>query len=224
MPSFQQHTETLERWRRFPGLERAPSAGDRAVLTFDDGPDPDFTPLLLDALDEAGARATFFLVGEQLMRNIPLGAEIRRRGHEVGLHGYHHREHDELAPYEARDDLARGLGTLEAGTGTRPRFCRPPYGRFSEVSYEACLKLELEPVYWSAWGEDWEPVSGERIAELVCRDLEPGAIVLLHDSPRYSQRESARATVDAIPLIASGASERGLELVTLSEAVREGDR
>jgi peptidoglycan-N-acetylglucosamine deacetylase len=201
-----------------PGLERVERAGERAVLTFDDGPDADWTPAVIDALDAAGARATFFLVGEQLMRNISLGGEIRRRGHEVALHGYEHREHDEFAPYEARDDLARGLGALEAGTAVRPRFYRPPYGRFSEVSYEACGALGLKPVYWSAWGSDWETIGAERIAHLVSRDLEPGAIVLLHDSARYADRENAEATVEAIPLIAGRARELGLELVTLSEA------
>jgi peptidoglycan-N-acetylglucosamine deacetylase len=219
LPSFQQQVDTLARWRELPGLERVPGAGRRAVLTFDDGPDADWTPAVLDALDAAGARATFFLVGEQLMANIGLGAEIRRRGHEIALHGYEHRDHDELRPFEARDDPARALGTLEAGTGARPRFYRPPYGRFSGVSYEACGALGLEPVYWSAWGCDWEAIGPERIAHLVNRDLSPGSVVLLHDSARYAERDSAAATVQAIPLIVERAKELELELVPLGEAV-----
>ena len=101
----------------------------------------------------------------------------------------------------------------------RPRLCRPPYGRFSEESFAACADLELEPVYWSAWGEDWETLSFERIAELVTRDLEPGAIVLLHDSPRYADRPSARPTAEALPLIGAAAAQRGLALGTISAAV-----
>ena len=218
MPSFQEHLETLERWRRLPGRERAGRHG-AAVLTFDDGPDGEGTPAVLEALASAGARATFFLLGEQLMRERRLGREIVERGHEVALHGHGHRPHDELSPREARDDLARGLGAVEAATGVRARWCRPPYGRFSDASYEACRALGLEPVYWSGWGSDWEEISPARIAELCGRDLEEGAIALLHDSARYASRGSAGPTAAAIPAIADAARERGLELVPLGEAV-----
>ena len=209
--------ETLARWREFPGLERAPAGGAAVALTFDDGPDPEGTPAVLDALDAAAARATFFMVGEQLMRNIALGRQIVERGHEVALHGFTHLSHDDMTPTAARDDPARGLGTLEAGTGTRPHWYRPPYGRFSEHSYAACAKLQLEPVYWSAWGGDWDDIPPERIAELAARDLADGAILVLHDSARYSVRPSALPTAAAVPLIAERVTERGLRLLPLGE-------
>jgi peptidoglycan-N-acetylglucosamine deacetylase len=210
LPSFRQQLETVERWRRFPGRELLEPPDGRIALTFDDGPDPDATPAVLDALEEAGARATFFLVGEQAMRHRSLAREVADRGHGVGLHGHEHVEHDELGG-RVRDDLARGLGTLEVACGRRPALFRPPYGRFSEASYEACGKLGLEPVYWSAWGCDWEPIGADRIADLVTRDLVPGAMVLLHDSPRYAYRDSAAATAEALPAIVAAARERGLE-------------
>ena len=119
----------------------------------------------------------------------------------------------------ARDDIARAVGTFEMACGRSPRFFRPPYGRFDEHGYEACADLGLEPVYWSAWGLDWETIGPERIAELVTRDLAEGAIALLHDSPRYADRSSAQATADAIPAIAAAAAERGLEWVTLGDAL-----
>ena len=218
MPSFQQHLKTVERWQRFPARERADAPGC-AVLTFDDGPDPEVTPALLDALDAEGVRATFFLVGEQMMRAPSLAGEVRRRGHEVALHGYEHVEHDQWWPGQTRDDLARGLGTLQASTGVSPRWYRPPYGLLSEASFKACSDLGFEPVYWSAWGCDWETISAERITELVARDLSVGDIVLLHDSARYAPREDAGPTIEAIPLIAERARAQGIELVTLSHAV-----
>jgi peptidoglycan/xylan/chitin deacetylase (PgdA/CDA1 family) len=207
VPSFQQQLDTLERWRRFPGRERAESG---VALTFDDGPDPDATPAVLDALEAAGARATFFMVGEQAMEHGALAREVAERGHGVGLHGHEHVEHDELGG-RVKDDLARGLGTLEAATGRSPRLFRPPYGRFSEASYAACRTLGLEPVYWSGWGMDWEPIPAERIADTAIRDLTEGAIVLLHDSARYAYRESAAPTAEALPAILAAAGERGLE-------------
>jgi peptidoglycan-N-acetylglucosamine deacetylase len=211
VPSFLDHLDTLERWRRFPGRERAPSG---IALTFDDGPDPGATPAVLEILDAAGVRATFFLVGEQLLVHHELGGAVAAAGHEIALHGFRHVEHDELD--EPRDDLLRGLDAVEAATGTRPVLFRPPYGRFSAASYAACRELGLEAVYWSAWGSDWEAIPAARIAELVRRDLAPGAIVLLHDSARYAYRASARPTVEALPAILEEARERGLEPVTLS--------
>ena len=202
MPSFREHVDTLARWRRFPGREW----GDGGVaLTFDDGPDPDCTPEVLDALEAAGARATFFLVGEQLLAHHELGSEVARRGHGVGLHGFHHVEGEE------RDGLLRGLDAIEAAAGSRPRIYRPPYGRVSEATRAACAELGLELVYWSAWGCDWEDLAAERIVELVRRDLVDGAIVLLHDSARYGHRPSATATAQALSPILEAMATRGLE-------------
>jgi peptidoglycan/xylan/chitin deacetylase (PgdA/CDA1 family) len=206
--------ETAERWKRLPALETVPAG---AALTFDDGPDPDGTPAILDALDAAGVRATFFLVGEQLMRHHAIAREAAARGHELALHCFEHVEQDTLRPQAARDDIARALGAFEAATGRRPRFFRPPYGRFSDASYEACRHLGLEPVYWSSWGMDWEPIPAERVAHLVLRDLSNGAIVLLHDSARYGHRPDCAPTAQAISAIAARAGELGVRLAPLAE-------
>jgi peptidoglycan/xylan/chitin deacetylase (PgdA/CDA1 family) len=206
--------DTAERWRYMPGLEHV---ADGACLTFDDGPDPDGTPAVLDALEAAGVRATFFVVGEQLMRHHAIAREALARGHELGLHGFEHVHHETFPGRAARDDVARALGTFEAAVGRRPRFFRPPYGCFSEHSYEACADLGLQPVYWSAWGLDWEDIAAERIADLAGRHFREGTIVLLHDSARYAPRASAAATAEAVPLIAARAAEAGVRLAPLGE-------
>lgn len=221
MPHFSEQLDTLERWRLFPARERADGA-EGVVLTFDDGPDQDATPTVLDALDAAGARATFFVVGEQVEADPALAREIAQRGHDVQLHGYGHVAHDLLSPDEARSDLERGARALRDATGLDARFYRPPYGRFSPGSYDACGALGLEAVYWSAWGTDWETISPQRIAELVVPDLSAGAVVLLHDSRRYGHRPSARPTAEALPLIAARVAELGLPFLTLAEAVDGG--
>lgn len=223
MPHWTEQVDTLERWRRFPGRERADGAPG-VVLTFDDGPDQDATPAVLDALDAAGARTTFFLVGEQVEADPGLARQVVARGHDVQLHGYGHTAHEHLTAEEARRDLERGAQALRDATGIEARLYRPPYGRFSSGSYEACRALGLEPVYWSAWGTDWETITPQRIADLVIPDLSAGAVVLLHDSPRYSHRPSARPTVDALPLIAARAAELGLPFLTLADAIRERSR
>jgi peptidoglycan-N-acetylglucosamine deacetylase len=214
VPSYRELLVTAERWRQLPALERLPSG---IAITFDDGPDPACTPAILDALDEAGVRATFFLVGEQLMRHHAIAREAAARGHELALHGYEHVEHASLRPQAARDDLARALGAFEAATSRKPRFFRPPYGRFSEASYEACRHLGLEPVYWSAWGMDWEPIPGDRVADLATRDLADGDIVLLHDSTRYGHRPDCAPTAAAVGAIAARAAELGVRIDPLGE-------
>ena len=195
----------LRLWADLPGLERV----DREVaLTFDDGPDPDATPAVLDALEAAGLEATFFLVGEQVEAHPDLAREIPARGHEVQAHCFDHTHHDRLA--DPRDDLRRTIDVIFNATGVAPTLQRPPYGRFSRASHEACLGAGLEPVYWSAWGEDWEDLAPDRIADFVTRDLADGVVILLHDSARYAHRPSARATAAAIPLIAAAMADRNL--------------
>jgi peptidoglycan/xylan/chitin deacetylase (PgdA/CDA1 family) len=201
-------------WRELPGLERIPA---QAALTFDDGPDPDATPHVLQALEAAKAKATFFLVGEQVEAHPELAREVARGGHEIQAHCFNHEPHETLADPGA--DLERTIAAIEHATGARPTMQRPPYGRFSPASHAACLQAGLQPVYWSAWGEDWEELAPDRIADFVARDLSPGVVILLHDSARYAHRSSARATAAAIPLIAAALADRNLAPTPISSAL-----
>src|SRR5918911_3275567 len=106
MPSYGNMVDTAERWRYMPGLEHVARG---VALTFDDGPDPEGTPLVLDALDAAGVHATFFVVGEQLMRHHAVAREAAARGHELALHGFAHVHHESLPGRSARDDVARAI-------------------------------------------------------------------------------------------------------------------
>lgn len=207
------------RWRELPGIERV-APGGRAVLTFDDGPDssPEGTAAVLDALDAAGAKATFFIVGEQIADSPGVAAEILARGHEIGVHGQRHFRHDRVPSAESVADIEAGHAAVAAIPGVDPRFYRPPYGKLSQAGAEACRRLGLEVAYWSTWGLDWEPLPGGRIARRVNRDLDDGSIVLLHDSARYAVRPSAVETARAVEAIGARASELGLDLITLGEA------
>lgn len=176
---------------------------DHVALTFDDGPDPQSTPRFLDALDRAGWTATFFLLGCQARRAPEVVDQILARGHEIGLHGDRHRSHLRSSPRTVAADLHDGFRTLERLTGTPPRWFRPPYGELSLGSVLAAGRLGLHPVLWTAWGRDWRAgETGASVAARVCRTVEPGGTILLHDSDVTSTPGSWRATLAALPLIA----------------------
>lgn len=212
------HPGRDRRWRRHPGIQRVAEAG-HAVITLDDGPDADATPAVLDALDAAGARATFFILAVQLRAHAEIAAEVLRRGHEVGLHGYDHHRHDRISGRQSHEDLKRGFGAIEDAIGVRCRWFRPPYGKMSDGAAAACRELGMTPVYWSAWGLDWEDVEAGRIAQVAGEQLEDGGILLLHDSARHARRPSAVPTAQAIPLIVGRMRERGIAPITLGEAI-----
>ena len=210
------HPGRDRRWQALPGLERLP--GNRAVLTFDDGPGQDATPQVLDVLEQLGISASFFVLGAEVAREPELARAILAGGHELGLHGNAHPRYDLLSAEQAREDLERGLEAIESATGERPSWFRPPYGKLSDVSYREARALGLEVVYWSAWGLDWEQIGARAIAAETRSKLGPGAIVLLHDTARYGRRSSAQPTADALRAIAAAGEQMGLTWTTLAEA------
>jgi peptidoglycan-N-acetylglucosamine deacetylase len=192
---------------------RLPESGG-VVLSFDDGPHPEGTPAVLEALAAAGERAMFFLVGEQVQRRPRLAAEIAAAGHEVALHGYRHRLQLKLSPGEVEGDLAQGAAVLAEATGVRPRWHRPPYGVYSPAGLRAVHAAAMQPLLWSRWGKDWRGhTTPQRIARRASRALGTGDVILLHDADYYSARRSFAGTVAALPAIIETLKSRGLGTV-----------
>jgi peptidoglycan/xylan/chitin deacetylase (PgdA/CDA1 family) len=183
------------------GVERTLGA-DGVALTFDDGPHPEGTPAILELLAQAGARATFFLVGEQVVRRPELAARIGAEGHRVGLHGGRHRLQLRLSRAQLHEDLERGLAAIEDACGTRVALHRPPYGIYSPVGLDAVREHGMRPLLWSRWGKDWRRfTTPERIASRSTREIGAGDVILLHDADFYSARGSHRRTAQALPAI-----------------------
>jgi peptidoglycan-N-acetylglucosamine deacetylase len=191
--------------------------GARAVaLTFDDGPHPEGTPAILDALESGDARATFFLVGEQVQRNPRLVEEILAAGHEVGLHCHRHRNLLRLTPWQARADIARAQAIIEDASGRPTTLYRPPYGALSAAALATARGQGWRTLLWSHWGRDWEAhATPESIAALLTRGAGAGSVLLLHDADDYSAPSSWRRTVAALPRVIETMRERGLQPVTL---------
>ena len=201
---------------------RGPRA-NRIALTFDDGPDPDGTPAILDRLDELRLRATFFCLGVAAERAPELVEEILRRGHEVGVHGYAHRHHLLRSPKWIADDLAAADAALRR-CGVDPRWYRPTYGQAGSSTLIAARRRGWRTVLWSAWGREWATDDPEDVASRVLARVGPGGIVLLHDSDAYGPPGMWKVALAALGAIADDLSRRRLDAVTLGELLAPGPR
>ncbi len=186
------------------------------ALTFDDGPHPEGTPRVLEILDHAGARATFFVIGEQVQRRPELAARIVAAGHAIALHGHRHVLQLRLSARELNADLTRGARAIEDATGQAPAWHRPPYGIYSPAGLRAARDHGLRPLLWSRWGKDWRKfTTPERIARRITANIAPGDVILLHDADFYSARNSHRRTAQALELIVTELKMRKLGTVLL---------
>lgn len=201
----------------FPGLSGI-GMPDHVALTFDDGPDQEATPLVLEALRERGVRATFFLLGSRVATTPKLACEIVDAGHEVAVHGWDHRYLPLRGPLATHDHLVRTMDAITSATGVVPWLFRPPYGVLSTPAIVAARRLGLRPVLWSCWGREWTtdatPLS---VVETLKQDLRGGATVLLHDSDRTSPAGSAQAALGALPLLLDECAKQELRVGPLGE-------
>ena len=194
-------------------IPRRLAGAEGVVLSFDDGPHPEGTPAVLEILGERGARAAFFLAGEQVERNRPLAAEIAAAGHTVALHCHRHRNMLRLTPRAVREDLDRGAAAIAEAAGTAAELHRPPYGIYSPTALAEVRRRGLRPLLWSRWGHDWRGGrSPAKIAAEVTNGLAPGDVLLLHDADHYSGPGSWRNTAAALPQILTAIEEAGLSL------------
>jgi peptidoglycan/xylan/chitin deacetylase (PgdA/CDA1 family) len=204
-----------------PGVDRAlrirrRQEGAGVALTFDDGPHPEGTPLVLETLREAGARATFFLVGEQVLRRPALAAEIVAAGHRVELHCHRHRNALRLTGRQFLDDAERARFAIEEASGQAIADHRPPYGAYSRSALRTTRRRGWRPVLWSRWGRDWaSDATAESIARRATATITDGDIVLLHDADYYSAPGSWARTAAALPIILEELGSRGLKSTLL---------
>ena len=197
---------------------RGPASRTAVSLTFDDGPSPASTPRTLDLLDELGWKATFFVVGSLAAAHPELVVEMRRRGHAVGLHGQQHRHHLLHSWRWIRRDTEEALRVLD-DICPRPRWYRPPYGQLSTPTLLEARRQRLEVVLWSAWGREWAEPDASSVQARLAPLMEPGAVVLLHDSEEFAPPGTARRTHETLRLLAPVLSERSLRAVTLDALV-----
>jgi peptidoglycan/xylan/chitin deacetylase (PgdA/CDA1 family) len=195
-------------------------------LTYDDGPDPDFTPGILDALAAHGARATFFVMVEPAEAHPELIARILAEGHEVALHGIDHTRLTGLSLRSATALVWEAKRRLERVAGRRITLFRPTYGAQTVQQYLATRALGLEVVIWSAWAQDWDDSTAEVIADRALRALHHGGFMLLHDTSGDGVGALAEGAVigdgnldrvKATELMLAGMQQRGYRSETVSD-------
>jgi peptidoglycan/xylan/chitin deacetylase (PgdA/CDA1 family) len=198
-------------------VTRGPKDARGVALTFDDGPDPVTTSAVLDALDVAGVKGTFFVIGRKAEAHPDVVRDILRRGHAVGLHSYAHDRLFSLRSARAvRADLERGIEAIAKITGVRPRLFRPPIGHTNPTIARVADDLDLVVIGWSVSARDG--TGRARAPEVVARvasRLTGGAIVLLHDAAERG--DHAPTAARTLPEIVLAARECRLDVVPLAD-------
>lgn len=157
--------------------------GPGVAITIDDGPDPNYTPQILDILEAYNVKATFFLVGQKAQRFPDLVQQIIEKGHKIGAHSQYHRLSWRLTPWETWREWQENIKTLESITGKEIEWIRPPWGTFNLALWCWSLKHKKKAVLWNAHGKDWQSQrTAEEVASRITKGIQPGSIILLHDS------------------------------------------
>src|SRR5262245_44583816 len=184
--------------------------GERAIsLTFDDGPNPDATPAILDALRARGVKATFFILGRHAERWPELVKRVADEGHAIGNHGYFHRKLHFKSPAYVRDDLTRGTTMIERASGATPALFRAPHGFRSPWVTAIASSLGQRTVGWSLGVWDSDRPGVDAIVRKTIDGTRPGSILLLHDGDGYDPRGDRMQTAQAVPLIVDRLLEDG---------------
>jgi len=155
------------------------AADPKAVaLTFDDGPNKKYTEILLDGLKARDVKASFFLIGECIEGNEAIVERMEKEGHLIGVHCMHHTDLTKETETDALAQLETTGSMIEAITGKKPEYVRPPFGSWNENLQE---QVPMEPVFWNVDSIDWKLQNTSRIVKKVLKDTKDGDIILMHD-------------------------------------------
>ncbi len=188
------------------------------ALTFDDGPDPEETPLILDLLSQYQAKATFFVLGKKVEQYPELAAREVLEGHEIANHTYTHRYFNRPITREVlNSEITRTDEAILRATGQKPVLFRPPGGYYGQAVVDGAKQAGYKTVLWS-WHqdtEDWNRPGTEKIIRKVLTNARNGDIILFHDHV-----EGKSQTAAALQKILPELSNRGYRFVTVSELMR----
>ncbi len=185
-------------------IMRVSGSGRHMVLTFDDGPNPEYTPHILDTLAKYDVRAMFFVCGECVVQNRELLARMADEGHVVGNHTWTHPLLTELNRREIRSEMESTSDAIEDSYGERPQWFRAPYGAWNRAAFQLGAEMGMEPMAWTVDTTDWMEPGTRTIIDQVESGAAPGVVVLSHDAGG-DRSQTVRAIREWLPyLIDSG--------------------
>ncbi|GGY92743.1 hypothetical protein GCM10010300_40910 [Streptomyces olivaceoviridis] len=185
-------------------IMRVSTSGRHMVLTFDDGPNPAYTPHILDTLAKHDVRAMFFVCGECVVQNKELLARMADEGHVVGNHTWTHPLLTELNRREIRSEMESTSDAIEDAYGERPQWFRAPYGAWNRATFQLGAEMGMEPMAWTVDTTDWMEPGTRTIIDRVEGGAAPGVVVLSHDAGG-DRSQTVRAIREWLPyLIDSG--------------------
>ncbi|WP_342043566.1 polysaccharide deacetylase family protein [Bacillus sp. OTU2372] len=162
------------------GVLKRKDTSEKVAFTFDDGPNPIYTPQLLDLLKKNNIKATFFVVGSKAEKYPELIDRMHADGHLIGMHNYVHKSNWVMWPRTVRQHLTKTASIIEKITGERPIYYRPPWGLLTLFDFLLIKKYKM--IHWSVMAEDWRSRGGsEKVEKRLLRDIKKGDVVLLHD-------------------------------------------
>ena len=194
---------------------------DRRVvaLTFDDGPDPVYTPQVLDFLARERIHATFFDLGRSAEASPEIVRRQIREGHAVGNHTYSHRQLTKLNPLQIKEEVERGERAIKNASGLQPVLLRPPYGKWNHDVQDVAAANGCEIVLWSVCLERSSLKTPRELADRVVGLVEPGVIVLIHDGGDRPDSVKSRSLA-AVKILVAELKKRGYQFVTVPELLR----
>ena len=200
-------------------LWHVPTREAKLALTFDDGPDREHTPRLLEILARHGAPATFFFVGRHVEAHFSVAQAVADAGHELGNHTFSHPLLVRLRDEEVVEELTRTDALLRTLNHARPRYMRPPMGLFSRRILDLVQQLDYRAVVGDVYPRDPHLPGADKIVRRVLRRVRRGSIIILHDGGN-SHFVDRRQTLAAVDRLIPRLRERGYRFVTLTELVR----
>jgi peptidoglycan-N-acetylglucosamine deacetylase len=205
--------------RTFTGLSRGRK---QLALTFDDGPNDPYTPMLLEVLARQNVHATFFLIGRYVRERPDLVREIASGGHVVGNHTYTHPLLIFQSGSEIRKQLLDCRAALHDAIGEHSNLFRPPFGGRRPAVLRIARELGLEPVMWNVAGYDWNAPPAAMIEAKVARQIRGGDVILLHDGGHRKMGADRSQTVLAAGHLIARCKSEGYEFVTIPEMMKPG--
>lgn len=199
-----------------PVVTKAATSKRLVALTFDDGPYSPYTQQLLKVLKARQVKATFFMVGDNALAQPDLVEAVKAEGHEIGLHAGTHVDLLKLNKKEIAANLQRGREVL-AAHGIKAAYFRPPHGFKDWQVMEVAREQGLTVVNWSVIPRDWTNPGAQVIAQRVLDQVEPGAIILLHDGDSPQGRAPRQQTVEAVEVLVEELGKLGYGFCTISE-------